>query len=89
MHNESLLAQVACKALIEKLILQHIPGSEDHKFLEGSTLTSAKNHLEIIEKFGRYPSRNAVLGRRNTPEEEEWLKENPYAFSKPTDADGE
>ena len=31
-------------------------------------------HNAIIEKFGRYPHRNAVLGRESTPEEEEYLK---------------
>ena len=33
-----------------------------------------KGHDEVIQKFGRYPYRNAVLGRENTPEEEEYLK---------------
>lgn len=28
----------------------------------------------VIEKFGRYPSRNEALGRKSTPEEEEHLK---------------
>ena len=30
-------------------------------------------HKEIIDRFGRYPYRNEVLGRRSTPEEIEWL----------------
>ncbi|MBT8074420.1 MAG: DUF924 domain-containing protein [Xanthomonadales bacterium] len=30
-------------------------------------------HKEIIEKFGRYPHRNQVLGRQSTPEEIEFL----------------
>jgi len=37
-------------------------------------LSFAKSHAEVIEKFGRYPHRNAVLGRQSTPEEEEYLK---------------
>lgn len=36
----------------------------------------ALRHYEVIEKFGRFPSRNAALGRDSTPEEEEYLK-NP------------
>jgi len=32
------------------------------------------SHKEAIEKFGRYPSRNKALARKNTPEEEEYLK---------------
>ncbi len=33
----------------------------------------AVQHLEIIERFGRFPHRNAILGRRSTPEELEFL----------------
>jgi len=32
-----------------------------------------KNNLAIMNKFGRFPHRNAVLGRQSTPEEEEFL----------------
>lgn len=30
-------------------------------------------HLAVIERFGRFPSRNAALGRASTPAEEAWL----------------
>ena len=30
-------------------------------------------HLKVIEKIGRFPHRNAALGRETTPEEAEWL----------------
>lgn len=30
-------------------------------------------HQKVIQQFGRYPHRNAALGRENTPEEQEWL----------------
>ena len=33
-------------------------------------------HKEVIDQFGRYPSRNALLGRKNTPEETKFLKEH-------------
>jgi uncharacterized protein (DUF924 family) len=38
-------------------------------------------HLEIIERFGRFPHRNAILGRASTPEEEAFLtsEENRFA----------
>jgi uncharacterized protein (DUF924 family) len=32
-------------------------------------------HLEILEKFGRYPHRNKVLGRENTEEEDMYLRD--------------
>ncbi|KAK8105437.1 uncharacterized protein PG998_004090 [Apiospora kogelbergensis] len=31
-------------------------------------------HYPILEKYGRYPYRNSVLGRVSTPDEEAWLK---------------
>ena len=34
-------------------------------------------HKRIIDRFGRYPHRNAVLGRPSTPEELEFLKKHP------------
>ncbi len=34
-------------------------------------------HKRIIDRFGRYPHRNAVLGRTSTPEEEAFLAKHP------------
>lgn len=42
------------------------------EFLE-SFLDSARDHHRIIKRFGRFPHRNRALGRRSTPEEEEYL----------------
>ncbi len=39
------------------------------------TLEWAEKHAAIIRRFGRYPHRNAALGRASTPEEIEFLKE--------------
>lgn len=36
-------------------------------------LDYAKRHKVIIDRFGRYPHRNAILGRQSTPEEVEFL----------------
>ena len=40
----------------------------------------AQRHLEIIERFGRFPHRNAVLGRVSTAEEVAFLKEPNSSF---------
>lgn len=37
-------------------------------------------HLEIIERFGRFPHRNAVLDRVSTPDEIEMLKDPAKSF---------
>ncbi len=39
-----------------------------------------KKHKAIIERFGRYPHRNAILGRESTPEECEFLKQPDSGF---------
>jgi uncharacterized protein (DUF924 family) len=33
----------------------------------------ARVHRDIVRRFGRFPHRNAILGRATTPEEREWL----------------
>jgi uncharacterized protein (DUF924 family) len=38
-------------------------------------LAYAREHAEVIERFGRFPSRNAALGRPSTPEELAWLSQ--------------
>ena len=44
---------------------------------------SALGHFDAIKKFGRFPHRNKILGRLNTPEEEEYMK-NPPMWGKTT-----
>lgn len=46
-----------------------------------AVLGIAKQHSSIVERFGRFPHRNAVLGRTSTAEEEAFLasKENRFA----------
>ena len=39
------------------------------------TLKYAITHRDIIQRFGRFPTRNAALGRINTAEEKEFLKD--------------
>jgi len=34
-----------------------------------------KSHTDVLKRFGRYPHRNMQLGRENTTEEAEWLKD--------------
>ena len=41
---------------------------------------SARRHYEIIARFGRFPHRNAVLGRQSTAEEIEFLKQPGSSF---------
>ena len=45
-----------------------------------SNLDFELRHKEIIDRFGRYPHRNEVLGRESTPEEIEFLKQPGSSF---------
>jgi uncharacterized protein (DUF924 family) len=46
----------------------------------GELLVWAQRHHEIIARFGRFPHRNAALGRTSTPEEIEFLQEPGSSF---------
>lgn len=39
------------------------------------TLDYARQHLDVIAEFGRFPHRNAAVGRESTEAEKEWLAE--------------
>jgi uncharacterized protein (DUF924 family) len=43
-------------------------------------LDYAKRHRDIVARFGRFPHRNAILGRTSTPEETEFLKQPGSSF---------
>lgn len=40
----------------------------------------ARRHADVIERFGRFPHRNAILGRRSTPEELDYLSQPGSGF---------
>lgn len=43
------------------------------------TMKAAEEHIDIIRRFGRFPHRNAVLGRVSTPQELEFLAAGGFA----------
>ena len=45
----------------------------------GESLRWARHHRDIVARFGRFPHRNAVLGRPDTPEEERFLAEGGFS----------
>ena len=67
-HSENLEDQELCCELVAQLTDQ--PGWLDF----------AQRHREIVQRFGRFPHRNAVLGRTSTPEEIAFLKEPNSSF---------
>ncbi len=71
-HSETLADQHECVARFHALGVEH-PACADFE-------TWARKHLEIVERFGRFPHRNAALGRVSTPDEVEFLKQPGSSF---------
>ncbi|HKX41698.1 MAG TPA: DUF924 family protein [Burkholderiaceae bacterium] len=46
----------------------------------GHMLDYAHRHRDVIQRFGRFPHRNAILGRRDTPEETTFLQQSGSRF---------
>ena len=78
MHDEKLISHVADVALWE-LWKGRCEGSAEMERAEES-LSFARRHMETIVRFGRYPSRNKILGRESTEEEVKFLEEKPSGF---------
>ena len=65
MHSERLVDQQRCVTLATPI--------------GGGTLDYARIHLEAIERFGRFPHRNRLLGRTTTPEEQHYLDNGGFS----------
>jgi uncharacterized protein (DUF924 family) len=70
LHAENLPAQERSHA--RALTLRPLAARELRRMAEGHVEQSAK-YLDVISRFGRFPFRNAVLGRVSTPEETSFL----------------
>jgi uncharacterized protein (DUF924 family) len=69
-HAESRKVQKKSVALFNKLA-ESVSPTYQETFL--TVAQFAELHHDIIEQFGRFPHRNKLLGRENTPEEDEYL----------------
>lgn len=74
MHAEDPALQHECVQRFTRLHATAPPALQEK--LQGN-LDAAQLHRDIIDRFGRFPYRNAVLGRSNTPEELEFLETGP------------
>ncbi|MHC4040134.1 DUF924 family protein [Bradyrhizobium sp. 23AC] len=66
MHSEHLPDQLHCVALF-----QNTENAENLKY--------AREHADIIQRFGRFPHRNRLLGRDSTEEEQAFLDKGGFA----------
>ena len=66
-HSEAMADQDLSVALFEGL------RDDPRQAKPGGTIDYAWRHRAVIARFGRFPHRNAALGRTSTPEEQAWL----------------
>jgi uncharacterized protein (DUF924 family) len=78
-HSEELAHLETAVRLAEELVEQG--SSEIRRVLEHSA-SQARGHRDVIARFGRHPHRNAVLGRRSTPEELDYLAGGPLVHTR-------
>lgn len=71
MHSESLEMQQQSVELFRQFT--NDPDTQ-------SSYPYALKHLEVIERFGRFPHRNSILGRESTFEETEFLQQPGSSF---------
>lgn len=69
-HSEEISHLDLAVQLADELVQEALP---EHRELLAFSASQARAHREIVARFGRQPHRNAVLGRRSTPEELNYL----------------
>lgn len=65
---------------VERFQLLRDESVENERSLFEDYLNFATRHRDIVARFGRFPHRNAILGRQSTPEEVEFLKQPGSSF---------
>jgi uncharacterized protein (DUF924 family) len=70
-HSENLADQDRCVELMQRVTV-------DARFADLAQW--AEKHRVVIARFGRFPHRNAILGRPSTPEEAEYLRQPGSGF---------
>lgn len=78
MHAENMKSQERCIDGFAQLARAE-EDAERRAFLENGE-KYARQHAAIIERFGRFPHRNGILGRTSTYEEAEFLKQPGSSF---------
>jgi uncharacterized protein (DUF924 family) len=80
MHSENPTLQQAMVARFESLVaLAELRSPKNKKFFEFA-LDYARRHCQVVERFGRFPHRNEILGRVSTASELEFLKQDGSRF---------
>ena len=75
-HAEDLALQQQCVGLFETLATDAGP----HRDALAGALDYARRHHDVIARFGRFPHRNAILGRPDSSEEQAYLQQPGSGF---------
>ena len=81
-HAEDPPVQAQSVGCFEQLVAD-AQGSPEHAALVGAltgALDYARQHQAVVDRFGRFPHRNAILGRESTPEEVAFLQQPGSRF---------
>lgn len=68
------------EALEDQDLSVRLVAANDGVAESGTALDYAQRHHDVIARFGRFPHRNALMGRLSTPEELDFLKHTPSGF---------
>ena len=73
MHSEDRTAHELSIEVFSRL-------AEEAPAIAANNVNYAQMHKDIVDRFGRYPHRNSILGRESTPEELEFLTQPGSSF---------
>lgn len=79
-HSEALVDQERSVELSTRWVADHADADPAARAGATDELTYVARHREIIERFGRFPHRNAALGRPSTPAELAFLADPASSF---------
>ena len=77
MHVENLTIQQYMLARFDDLVERARTRSPQNVRFFAFARDYARRHVDVVATFGRFPHRNAILGRLSTPSEEAFLVDNP------------
>ena len=80
MHSERMADQDRMLSTMKWIVETAAKQSSPNLDFFSMALRSARRHREIIKRFGRFPHRNAILGRVSTAQEIEFLTEAESSF---------
>jgi len=73
-HHQELCVDIWCH------LIQHSLPADDQLRIFGMIFL---NHLKVVAKFGRFPHRNEIMGRKTTKEEDNFLNDKSFRFDLP------